>query len=96
MAVDEDGSTAGGMGKEHARSAMTQFTQAGRPLSQRICRRLHSSQPSRDLRCDLRVRMADGSALLALSNELALTLECWDSGLPVGEPVVGLDWECIG
>lgn len=41
-------------GNTHARSAMAQFAQAGRRSSQRIWRRLHSTQPFLDFLCDLR------------------------------------------
>lgn len=50
-------------GYVQVRSPVTQLKQKGCCLSQRICRRLHSEQPLRDLRCerrDLGVGLGEG------------------------------------
>ena len=50
QAAEEAARAGGVVGKEHMRSAILQLAHVGRPSSQRIWRRLHSTQPLRDLR----------------------------------------------
>jgi hypothetical protein len=86
----------GGVGKEHARSLVTQLLQLGRCSSHLMCRLLHSKQPLRDLRWALRSLPAAPEPGPEPEPEVGVRPSAVErGGIGRGECECGCECECV-